>query len=202
MTTTPRCGPERSFKSVAKAFSWYLYTVLNSYHHAPHLLHKCYTHTYRPSRGGARGVPLPPPNFSGLFLKVLHRPLTAPLVAKLALQWPHQMKMSGSAPAPIWHTLRHRFLFSKNSQRSLNFVLTILLNTCQHLPCFLTSPGVSLFSWRFAVTWQINKLQITVLAVQGCLATHEGFLVHSSWGRQQSKARHYCDRTQLFCIAR
>jgi len=24
-----------------------------------------------------------PPNFSGLFLKVLHRPLTAPLVAKL-----------------------------------------------------------------------------------------------------------------------
>ena len=152
--------------------------------------------------GGARGVPLPPPNFSGLFLKVLHRPLTAPLVAKLALQWPHQMKMSGSAPAPIWHTLRHRFLFSKNSQRSLNFVLTILLNTCQHLPCFLTSPGVSLFSWRFAVTWQINKLQITVLAVQGCLATHEGFLVHSSWGRQQSKARHYCDRTQLFCIAR
>ena len=160
------------------------------------------------SRGGARGghwspkILPAPQHFLGLFLKVLHRPLTAPLVAKLALQWPHQMKMSGSAPAPIWHTLRHRFLFSKNSQRSLNFVLTILLNTCQHLPCFLTSPGVSLFSWRFAVTWQINKLQITVLAVQGCLATHEGFLVHSSWGRQQSKARHYCDRTQLFCIAR
>ena len=53
------------------------------------------------SRGGARGVPggpLPPQNFAwphsghpkirslsvGLFLKVLHRPLTAPLVAKLA----------------------------------------------------------------------------------------------------------------------
>jgi len=45
-------------------------------------------------RVGARGVPggeLPPQNFawplknfSGLFLKVLHRPLTAPLVAKLA----------------------------------------------------------------------------------------------------------------------
>ena len=30
------------------------------------------------------GGPLPPKNFSGLFLKVLHRPLTAPLVAKLA----------------------------------------------------------------------------------------------------------------------
>jgi len=50
------------------------------------------------ARGGARGVPgghcppkfclapqWPPKNFSGLFLKVLHRPLTAPLVAKLAL---------------------------------------------------------------------------------------------------------------------
>jgi len=49
------------------------------------------------ARGGARGVPggsLPPKilpgppvspqNFSGLFLKDLHRPLTAPLVAKLA----------------------------------------------------------------------------------------------------------------------
>ena len=45
-------------------------------------------------RGGAREVPgeatalpkfcLAPQNISGLFLKVLHRPLTAPLVAKLA----------------------------------------------------------------------------------------------------------------------
>ena len=49
-------------------------------------------------RGGARGVlggatspqkfclapPVAPQNFSSLFLKVLHRPLTAPLVAKLA----------------------------------------------------------------------------------------------------------------------
>ena len=30
------------------------------------------------------GPPVAPQNFSGLFLKVLHRPLTAPLVAKLA----------------------------------------------------------------------------------------------------------------------
>ena len=46
------------------------------------------------TRVGARGVPggptapqnfaWPPQNFLGLFLKVLHRPLTAPLVAKLA----------------------------------------------------------------------------------------------------------------------
>jgi len=43
------------------------------------------------ARGGARGVPggplppqWPPKNFPGLFLKVLHRPLTAPLVANLA----------------------------------------------------------------------------------------------------------------------
>ena len=67
-------------------------------------------------RGGARGVtggPLPPQNFAwphqkfsawrhatgvGLFLKVLHRPLTAPLVAKLAPPVAPQMKMSGSAP--------------------------------------------------------------------------------------------------------
>jgi len=34
--------------------------------------------------GSELGGPLPPQNFSGLFLKVLHRPLTAPLVAKLA----------------------------------------------------------------------------------------------------------------------
>ena len=40
-----------------------------------------------------------PQNFSGLFLKVLHRPLTAPLVAKLAPPVAPQMKMSGSAPA-------------------------------------------------------------------------------------------------------
>jgi len=45
------------------------------------------------------GGPLPPKNFSGLFLKVLHRPLTAPLVAKLAPPVAPQMKMSGSAPA-------------------------------------------------------------------------------------------------------
>ena len=61
------------------------------------------------SRGGARGVPgggalppknfvWPPQNFSGLFLKVLHRPLTAPLVAKLAPPVDPQMTMSGSAP--------------------------------------------------------------------------------------------------------
>jgi len=70
-------------------------------------------------RGGARGMPggpLPPQNFAwplsvpqkifrvtsgrvGLFLKVLHRPLTAPLVAKLAPPVPSQMKMSGSVPA-------------------------------------------------------------------------------------------------------
>ena len=44
-------------------------------------------------------MPLPPQNFSGLFLKVLHRPLTAPLVAKLTPPVPPpQMKMSGSAP--------------------------------------------------------------------------------------------------------
>jgi len=41
----------------------------------------------------------PPQNFSGLFLKVLHRPLTAPLVAKLAPPVVHQIKMSGSTPA-------------------------------------------------------------------------------------------------------
>ena len=55
------------------------------------------------------GGELPPQNFawlpqwplqkcSGLFLKGLHRPLTAPLVAKLAPPVPPQMKMSGSAP--------------------------------------------------------------------------------------------------------
>jgi len=43
-----------------------------------------------PGGGGAReghcppkNFAWPPKNFSGLFLKVLHRPLTAPLVAKL-----------------------------------------------------------------------------------------------------------------------
>ena len=69
------------------------------------------TQKYGLSRGGARGcqggncppkiLPGPPsaPPKLGLFLKVLHRPLTVPLVAKLAvaLQWPPQMKMSGSA---------------------------------------------------------------------------------------------------------
>jgi len=48
-----------------------------------------------------------PPKFSawrhatgvGLFLKVLHRPLTAPLLQNWPLQWPPKMKMSGSAPA-------------------------------------------------------------------------------------------------------
>jgi len=46
-------------------------------------------------RGGVRGATAPK-NFSGLFLKVLHRPLTAPLVAKLAppVSLP-QMKISG-----------------------------------------------------------------------------------------------------------
>ena len=46
------------------------------------------------------GPPSGPPKFSawrhatgvGLFLKVLHRPLTAPLVAKPALQWPPKWK--------------------------------------------------------------------------------------------------------------
>ena len=40
----------------------------------------------------AGGGHCPPKNFSGLFLKVLYKPLTAPL------QWPPQMKMSDSAP--------------------------------------------------------------------------------------------------------
>ena len=51
--------------------------------------------------GGATApqiLPGPPKNFSRLFLKVLHRPLTAPLVAKLAPPVAPQMKMSGSAP--------------------------------------------------------------------------------------------------------
>jgi len=63
------------------------------------------------ARGGARGVPggatapqkfcLAPqcPPKLGLFLKVLHRPLTAPLVAKLALPVAPPNEMSGSAPA-------------------------------------------------------------------------------------------------------
>jgi len=42
-------------------------------------------------------TPVTPQNFSGLFLKALHRPLTAPLVAKLAPPVAPQMKMSGSA---------------------------------------------------------------------------------------------------------
>jgi len=56
-------------------------------------------------RSGARGGHCPPKfcltpkKSSGLFLKVLHRPLTAPLVAKLAPPVASQMKMSGSAPA-------------------------------------------------------------------------------------------------------
>ena len=63
-------------------------------------------------RDGARRVPggatappkfglapsVAPQNFSGLFLKVLHRPLTAPLVAKLAPPVAPQIKMSDSAP--------------------------------------------------------------------------------------------------------
>jgi len=61
-------------------------------------------------RGGARGVPggpLPPQNFAWppkIFrvtschcIEVLHRPLTAPLVAKLTPPVATQMKMSGSA---------------------------------------------------------------------------------------------------------
>jgi len=35
----------------------------------------------------------------GIFLKVLHRPLTAHLLQNWPLQWPPRMKMSGSAPA-------------------------------------------------------------------------------------------------------
>ena len=46
-------------------------------------------------------TPTGPQNFSGLFLKVLHRPLTAPLVAKLAPPVAPQMKLSGSTPAWI-----------------------------------------------------------------------------------------------------
>ena len=43
-------------------------------------------------------------NFSGLFLKVLHRPLTTLLVAKLAPPVAPQMKMSGSAPGSAYCT--------------------------------------------------------------------------------------------------
>jgi len=67
------------------------------------------------NRGGARGVPegaLPPKSLPGppsgslkIFrvvschcIEVLHRPLTAPLVANLAPPVAPQMKMSGSAP--------------------------------------------------------------------------------------------------------
>ena len=62
--------------------------------------------------GGCKGATAPqnfarPPHWPpklrsfsvGLFLKVLHRPLTAPLLQNWLLQWPPQMKMSGSAPA-------------------------------------------------------------------------------------------------------
>ena len=54
--------------------------------------------------GGARWGLCPPiilpgpPNFSGLFLKVLHRPLTPPWLQNWPLQRPPQMKRSGSAP--------------------------------------------------------------------------------------------------------
>jgi len=44
------------------------------------------------------GPPVTPQTFSGLFLKVLHKPLRAPFVAKLAPPVAPQMKMSGSAP--------------------------------------------------------------------------------------------------------
>ena len=67
-------------------------------------------------RVGARGcqggcfppkiLPVPPSSPAKIFrltschcIEVLHRPLTAPLVAKLAPPVPPQMKMSGSAPA-------------------------------------------------------------------------------------------------------
>ena len=39
--------------------------------------------------------------FVKICIEVLHRPLTAPLVAKLAPPVTPQMKMSGSAPANI-----------------------------------------------------------------------------------------------------
>jgi len=76
------------------------------------------------SRGGARWVPRgatalpkfclapqwPPQKFSGIFLKVLHRPLTAPLVAKLAPPVAPQMKMSGSAPVKEYLKSSLKFL--------------------------------------------------------------------------------------------
>ena len=58
----------------------------------------------------------PPKNFSGLFLKVLHRPLTAPLVAKLAPPVAPQMKMFGSAPD------RCRTSWAKNVNSCKRFV--------------------------------------------------------------------------------
>jgi len=66
-------------------------------------------------KGGAGGVPFPPKNFSGLFLKVLHRPLTAPLVAKLAppVASP-QMKMSGIAPDKVHGVLPQLVPFAKH----------------------------------------------------------------------------------------
>ena len=49
----------------------------------------------------------PSKNFSGLFLKVLHRPLAAPLDAKLAPPVAPQMKMSVSAPGEAYLWVRN-----------------------------------------------------------------------------------------------
>jgi len=72
------------------------------------LTHDCYTYAGA-ELGGCQEGPLPPQNFAWppkIFrvtschcIGVLHRPLTAPLVAKLA----PPMKMSGSAPVRTVH---------------------------------------------------------------------------------------------------
>ena len=80
----------------------------------------------------------PPKNFSGLFLKVLHRPLTAPLVAKLAPPVAPQMKMSGSAPA---------YSYCKQMCSDLTCNEQVKTSVC-HINFDGSSANVTLFSSR------------------------------------------------------
>jgi len=150
---------------------------------SPYILR--YRSIYSQVRGGARGVPggataapkfclapqCPPQNFSGLFMKVLHRPLTAPLVAKLAPPVAPHMKMSGSAtePGKYCRQLLQRFveiLFTNRWTRS--FLKLPIPTLSLHNSAALSSAKAS---QRF--TWKSNFLTYTLASLNYTLPVSE-----------------------------
>ena len=137
-------------------------------------------------RGRARGVPggataspkfcVPPPKFSawhhatgvGLFLKVLHRPLTAPLVAKLAPPVAPSNENVWLCPCILVMNVLFFYTFPLPS----TLLLPPCLTACSSVPARDTPKGVeSEYKWNWTIKDEPGFEGSATRSIRDCLTT-------------------------------